>query len=144
MYHAVTHSRGHNCEMFHQKRMTEAYRHFSRLLSHNITEVLDHVRVRVCACVCVCVCACACNYVIGTFNQFPCTYVCVFLCLHVCGILECNCHLPIDTYKPHTNFIATYIHNPLTLIQRTNVSTDIVWLASPFQSHPNLCSYRQP
>ena len=36
-HHAVTHSRGHNCEMSHQKRMTEAYRHYSRLLSHNIT-----------------------------------------------------------------------------------------------------------
>ena len=65
-------------------------------------------------------------------------YICVFLCLHVCGTVEWNCHLPTDTYKPHTNLTATYIHNPLTLIQWTNVSTDIVWLASPFQKTPKL------
>ena len=41
--------------MFHQKRMTEAYKHFSRLLNHNITEVLDHVRMCVCVHVYVCV-----------------------------------------------------------------------------------------
>ena len=131
MYHAVTHSREHNCEMSHQKRMTQAYRHFSCLLSHNITDLQWVVLTRqgwqrsigslrcMCVCVCVCVCVCACVCV--------CVCVCPRLChrhfwaisMHLCvcvSVPACVWYFGMKLPFPNghlqtTNITATYVHN---------------------------------